>query len=104
MQKRKVLDPKKIWDEYLEGENYHQQIKLHETVKKNEEFYEGDQWNGVNAPDLEKPVINIFRRAVTYLGSQIISNDVGISIEPFCRNETVSEVCNVLSEKIHRFV
>ena len=104
MKKQNIITPKSIWDEYLSGEEYHQQINLHETVRRNEEFYEGDQWKGVNAPDLEKPVINIFRRAVTYLGSQIISNDVGISIEPFCRNETASEVCNVLSEQIHRVV
>ena len=102
MQKRKTPDPKKIWDEYLEGENYHQQINLHEIVKKNEEFYEGEQWNGVNAPDLEKPVINVFKRAVNYLGSQIISDDVGINLEPFGGGD--SEICKVLTEQINRAV
>ena len=102
MQKRKTPDPKKIWDEYLEGENYHQQINLHEIVKKNEEFYEGEQWNGVNAPDLEKPVINVFKRAVNYLGSQIISDDVGICLEPFGGGD--SEICKVLTEQINRVV
>ena len=104
MKKPKEITPQKIWNEYLEGEDYHSQIKLHETVKKNEEFYEGEQWNGVNAPDLEKPVINIFKRAVTYLGSQIISDDVGISLEPFCESEEASGVCKILSEQIGRIV
>ena len=101
--KKKILDPKMIWDEYLEGENYHRQIKLYETVKKNEEFYEGDQWKGVNAPDLEKPVINIFKRAVTYLGSQIISNDVGISVDSFSGGEMDGN-CRILTEQINRVV
>ncbi|MBQ3531447.1 MAG: hypothetical protein IJA05_05960 [Oscillospiraceae bacterium] len=101
---KKITDPKKIWNEYLDGENYHQQIKLHETVKKNEEFYEGEQWKGVNAPDLEKPVINIFKRAVTYLGSQIISNDVGINIEPFSSSGELSEICRILTEQVNRVV
>ncbi len=104
MKKVKMVDPKNIWDEYLEGENYHQRIKLYDTVKRNEEFYEGEQWNGVNAPDLEKPVINVFKRAVTYLGSQIISDDVGISLEPFGKNEKISETCKILTEQVNRVV
>lgn len=103
MRKEKI-DPKGIWDEYLSGESYHQQINLHETVRKNEQFYNGEQWEGVNAPDLEKPVINIFKRAVTYMGSQIISDDIGISLEPFCESEKDSEICGILTEQINRAV
>lgn len=98
------IDPQKIWDEYLSGENYHQQIKLHETVKRNEQFYNGEQWEGVNAPDLEKPVINIFKRAVTYMGSQIISDDIGISLEPFAEDSENSTKCSILTDQINRVV
>ena len=98
------IDPQKIWDEYLSGENYHTQIKLHETVKQNEQFYNGDQWEGVNAPDLEKPVINVFKRAVTYMGSQIISDDIGINLEPFMEDEKNSRNCQILTEQINRVV
>ena len=104
MKKMKEITPREIWNEYLLGEDYHQQIKLHETVKKNEQFYEGEQWEGVNAPDLEKPVINIFKRAVTYMGSQIISDDIGISLEPFGESEKTSGICRVLNEQINRIV
>lgn len=98
------IDPKRIWDEYLAGENYHTQIQLHETVKRNEQFYAGEQWEGVNAPDLEKPVINIFKRAVTYMGSQIISNDIGINLEPFSNSDEDSENCRILTEQINRVI
>ncbi|MBQ3236372.1 MAG: hypothetical protein IJA92_02470, partial [Oscillospiraceae bacterium] len=64
--KKKVLTPQNIWEEYLKGEEYHLQTGLHDIVRRNEQFYNGEQWEGVNAPDLEKPVINIFKRAVTY--------------------------------------
>lgn len=100
----KPIDPKKIWDEYLSGENYHQQIKLHEIVKKNEQFYNGEQWEGVNAPDLEKPVINIFKRAVTYMGSQIVSDDIGINLEPFVEDKESVRNCAMLTEQINRVV
>lgn len=98
------LTPQKIWDEYLEGEAYHQQIELHSIVKKNEQFYNGDQWEGVNAPDLEKPVINIFKRAVTYMGSQIISDDIGINLEPFSEDAKETDICRILTEQINRAV
>ena len=104
MKKPKKLTPKAIWNEYLLGEDYHRQINFHETVKKNEQFYHGEQWEGVNAPDLEKPVINIFKRAVTYLGSQIVSSDVGINLEPFGKSGETSELCDVLNEQIERAV
>ncbi len=104
MKKPKKITPKIIWNEYLKGEDYHQQIRLHEIVKKNEKFYEGEQWEGVNAPDLEKPVINIFKRAVTYLGSQVISSDVGINLEPFGRSEEKTETCDILNREIARAV
>lgn len=100
----KKIEPRKIWEEYLSGETYHQQIKLHDTVKQNENFYNGEQWEGVNAPDLEKPVINIFKRAVTYMGSQIISDDIGINLEPFADGSEGTELCRVLTEQINRVV
>ncbi|MBR5309511.1 MAG: hypothetical protein IKU42_00110 [Oscillospiraceae bacterium] len=98
------LEPHKIWDEYLAGENYHTQIKLHDTVKRNEQFYNGEQWEGVNAPDLEKPVINVFKRAITYMGSQIISDDIGINLEPFAESPEDSKKCKILTEQINRVV
>ena len=100
--KSKEITVQSIWDEYLKGENYHQQINLHDIVRKNEQFYNGEQWEGVNAPDLEKPVINIFKRALTYLGSQIISDDVGISLETFGEKE--KETARILTEEIERIV
>ncbi len=104
MKKPKKITPQAVWNEYLRGEDYHQQIRLHEIVKRNEKFYEGEQWEGVNAPDLEKPVINIFKRAVTYLGSQIVSSDVGISLEPFGIKGETSELCEILNTEIQRAI
>ncbi|MBR2041520.1 MAG: hypothetical protein IJ945_04030 [Oscillospiraceae bacterium] len=100
MIKKENITPKAVWEEYLEGENYHRSINLHETVKRNEKFYNGEQWEGVNAPDLEKPVINIFRRAVTYLESQIISDDVGVSIETLGENHEN----DILGRQIERII
>ncbi len=100
----KKITPKEIWDEYLEGESYHSQTGLHERVKQCENFYNGNQWEGVNAPDLEKPVINIFKRAITYMGSQIISDDIGVGLSDFSGGEEESKNCKILSSQIERII
>jgi hypothetical protein len=78
--------PQEIWEEYETGISYKQSIGnkgLYETVKQNENFFIGNQWEGVNAPDLDKPVINILKRVVAYFVSTIVSDDIGVNVEPF---------------------
>jgi hypothetical protein len=70
--------PTLIWDEYNRGMEYNQSINLYEIVKKNEDFYIGRQWEGVNAPNIEKPVINVLRQAVDYYISMLVSDDVSV--------------------------
>ncbi len=75
--------PADIWREYKECVAYNRSINLYENVKKNENFYIGKQWEGLRAPDLAKPVINILRRVVTYFISMIVADDIGVSFTPF---------------------
>ena len=35
MNDKEKISPKVVWEEYLEGENYHQSIDLHEKIKNN---------------------------------------------------------------------
>lgn len=53
--------PEGVWNEYQNAVSYNQSIGLYENVKKNENFFLGRQWEGVNAPDLDKPVLNFYR-------------------------------------------
>lgn len=79
--KRRVkTEPKEIWGEFEDAEAYNQSIDLYETVKRNNNFYNGKQWEGVNAPHLDKPCDNILRSAVNYYISQIVSDDVSTNI------------------------
>ena len=45
----KKLTPKKIWDEYQAGLAYNDSIQLSETVRVNENFFVGKQWEGVES-------------------------------------------------------
>lgn len=56
----------KAWKQYEAGKEYNRRIGLYETVRTNERFYRGDQWND-HASDLPHPVFNLTRRITDYL-------------------------------------
>ena len=74
-----------IWAEYGKGKKFNHGIDLYDNVKKCENFYIGRQWEGLNAPDLPKPVLNVIKRVVSYFISMIVADDIGILVEPYTR-------------------
>lgn len=72
-----------VWEEYQRGERYNNAVELYDKVNRNENFMIGKQWEGVNAPDLPKPVLNIAKRVTAYFISMIVSDDVGVSVTPY---------------------
>jgi len=79
MEKKKT-DPAQVWDEYNKCITYNASIGLYERVRQNEDFFIGDQWKGVVAPDLEKPVINFLKRVVTYLLAMLATDDISADV------------------------
>ncbi len=65
------------WQQYENGKQYKHRIGLYETVRRNERFYRGDQWQVCRA-DLPHPVFNVVRRITDYLVSSVLSGDVSI--------------------------
>ena len=80
-------EPQDIWQEYQKGRQYKEAIKLFSNVKKNENFFLGRQWEGLNAPDLPKPVLNFLKRVVTFVVATITSNDIAVSLTPHERDD-----------------
>ena len=81
-------EPSNVWAEYQRGINYNQSIGLYETVKQNNNFYNDKQWEGVNAPDLDKPVFNFLKPVVSYYVAMLISDDVAVNVELGNETET----------------
>ena len=85
----------KTWLQYEAGKDYKRRIGLYETVRENERFYRGDQWHGVHAENLPKPVFNIVRRVADYLTSTITPGKVSIYYTsekaPFVKDERLAE-------------
>lgn len=95
-------DPGGVWNEYEQGAMYDYAIDLYGTVEQNEDFFLGNQWRGVNAPDLQKPVLNILKRCVTFYIATIISDDIGTELIPFRETEGEKDLMRLWQNDIER--
>ena len=68
----------KAWRQYEAGKAYKRRIGLYETIRQNERFYRGEQWQSSEGNGLPKPVFNIVRRVIDYLISSVASADLTI--------------------------
>ena len=94
-------DPAGIFGEYNRGVAYNTGIELYETVERNENFYNDKQWEGVNAPDIDKPVFNFLKPVVNYYVSMLISDDIAANIEIMGAGEAETRgVSQILSSEV----
>lgn len=76
---RKSPDPKTAWNFYERGLRFNNQINLDETVKANENFYVGKQWEGVQANGLPTPQFNILKRVVGFITATITTDNIKVN-------------------------
>lgn len=81
METKKTADG--IWAEFGRAKSYNTSIDLYETTKRCQNFYIGKQWEGLNAPDLAKPVFNVLKRVTNYFVAMMVASDVGVSMKPY---------------------
>lgn len=97
--------PERIFAQYDRAVAYNQQIDLYQTVRQNENFFIGNQWEGVNAPDLDKPVINILKRVVLFFVSSIVSDDISADLSMFGSIDPEQEqALRVIRQQIDRVI
>lgn len=100
---RKIrTDPAGIWAEYEEGRRYKEAIGLYEDVETYEAFYTGDQWRGLNAPDLPKVQLNFLQRVISMSISKVVSEDFSVTFTPFKQDEESRMTASLLSLETER--
>lgn len=95
-------EPQEIWAEYENGRSYKSSINLFDIVKENENFFLGRQWEGINAPSLQKPVFNLPKRVINYFISVLVSDDFTVSINPFLQSALNRLACGVYAKEVDR--
>jgi len=79
------------WQEYETGKNYNIKLNIYKDTDRNERFYAGDQWNGLNAPGMPTPVFNIFKRVINYFIAAIMQQPAKLIYTPMLANEEGTE-------------
>jgi hypothetical protein len=94
--------PREIWEEYESGRAFKDGIDLYTDVEVNENMYVGKQWEGVNAPDLPKPVINITHLVVSWAIAQIVSDDIAVSFSALRKNDDIALISEAMRAELAR--
>ena len=79
------------WEMYSKGLAFNTQINLEETVRVNENFFVGKQWDGVAANNLPTPQINILKRVGLFTIATIVSDNVNVTAAPLASTVGTSD-------------
>lgn len=80
--------PERIFNEYRKGIDFKNNAGVYENAKKHENFFVGKQWEGVNAPSMDKPVFNILKRVINYFIANLVSDNIAMNLKLINRTET----------------
>lgn len=86
----KELTPQKVYDLYDKGVKFNTQIGLYDTIEKNENFFIGKQWEGVEANGLPTPVFNFLKRVTLFQIATISSDNIAIQATPLSSTSAYS--------------
>lgn len=94
--------PKKVWEEYESGRSFNDANNLYDQIEVNENMYAGKQWEGLNAPDLPKPVINVVHPIVAWAIAQVVSDDYGVSMTAMKKDDDIAMMSDALKIETDR--
>ena len=102
MNKESSHSKNKAWQQYERGKEHKRRISLYETVRRNERFYRGEQWNSGEAQGLPHPVFNIIQRIINFLVCSVASANISVHFTdenlPFANSSKDTEIIqNALS-------
>ena len=92
------LTPAAVWREYERGQDYKRSIGLYGQVKKNEDFVQGRQWEGLRVSTLDPLIFNVLRRCINLFVAMLVSDDVAVSAAPFERGKGAEQTEAVLEQ------
>ena len=81
----RTIDAETVWRAYQRSIDYKRGLGLYDRVRTNEAFCLGQQWEGLNVKTLDPLIFNVLRRVVNLFVSMLVSDDVAVSAQPFCR-------------------
>lgn len=85
-------DSESAWKLREQGKGFNEQIRLDDTVRVNENFYVGKQWEGVESNGLPTPQLNFLKRVVGFTTATVCTDNMSITASPMDAAENVDEL------------
>lgn len=82
MKKVKAPTNEQIQQRFSKAFDFNQQIGLYDTVQVNEDFFIGNQWQGVEANGLPTPTFNFLKQVVLFQVATITSDNLAMQATP----------------------
>lgn len=82
MRKTKHLNHKEIFARFEKAFDFKQKIGLFDTVQVNENFFIGNQWEGVESNGLPTPTFNFLKQVVNFQVATITSDNMVLQASP----------------------
>jgi len=102
---QKIPTCEDVLNRFEKGFNFNNAIKLYDQVKVNEDFFIGNQWEGVQANGLPTPTFNMFKQVINFQVSTITSDNMAMqasplpSTSPYALKE-LEKICEVVNHQI----
>ena len=74
--------PQAVTAMYNEGLRFNNSVRLDDTVRANENFFIGRQWEGIEANGLPTPQFNILKRVVGFTVAMVTTDNIKVSASP----------------------
>ena len=100
----KPIDAETVWRAYQRSIDYKRGLNLYDRVRTNEAFFLGRQWEGLSVKTLDPLIFNVLRRVVNLFVSMLVSDDVAVSAQPFCRPEDSERTQKVLDKALEAVI
>lgn len=102
--KTKIPDHKDLQAKFAKGHDFNQSINLYDQVKVNEDFFIGNQWEGVESNGLPTPTYNMFKRVVNFQVATITSDNMAIRATPLPSTsrytmKDLEHICQIVSDQ-----
>lgn len=91
----KKITPEQVQAEYQKMLGYNTAVNLDETVRANENFFIGKQWEGVDAKGLPTPVYNFLKQVVLFSVANITTDNIKMQATPLACERTPEDVARV---------
>ena len=85
-------DVESAWKLYEDSESFNTAINLADTVKVNENFFIGRQWEGVESNGLPTPQFNFLKRVVGFIVATITTDNVKVTAAPLAATPNTDEL------------